>query len=367
MIKNFGQTLKVFSLVSLFVFASVASAATYEGETVSKVVNRSGKNLNGSTVQSLSITSDIYRVSLEWRWVDEVVFDCEDDLLSDGTSGDWKGFFNAPKEDKAARLAAAIKGVGISTAERLLEDGVFSNKPRSWRQFADRIERASEDYGTGFGYQVLVEFKKENMINLGYLVEGQCGTKVVSVRKLVPVKNYYRTESKDFEIRIKNAPLLRGEQERITISFDGFDDKIYVSSDYNSYVFDRWENNNKVVYELDGTRLQVRPANSLEVTRDSITGTLKLKVVDSAFDSDLGHRRVIVGKVELDKSGWKKNVLLGSIAPTVLDTDDAVSVIDTGVVVEAGSSIIVRYSIRYEDSQYYNSDESSSKKLKLKL
>ena len=43
------------------------------------------------------------------------------------------------------------------------------------------------------------------------------------------------------------------------------------------------------------------------------------------------------------------------------------SVIDTGVVVEAGTSIIVRYSIRYEDSQYYNSDESSSKKLKLKL
>ena len=83
--------------------------------------------------------------------------------------------------------------------------------------------------------------------------------------------------------------------------FDGFDDKIYVSSDYNSYVFDRWENNNKVVYELDGTRLQVRPANSLEVTRDSITGTLKLKVVDSAFDSDLGRRRVIVGAWDLAK------------------------------------------------------------------
>lgn len=359
--------LGLLAVVALFVSVA-ANAATYEGETVTKVFGRVGKDLNGAARLSTTLDARIYRVSTKMQWVDEWVFECEDDLFSDGSRGDWKGFFSARRADKPARLAAAIQGVGLSTAEMLVEDGYFRHKPRSWREFVRSIEDADDTYQTGFSYEVLVTYKKNNLINLGYLVEGQCGYVIKKRLRRVPVKVFHRSESRSYEIRINNAPLLTAEKESFTVSFDGFDDSIHFRSAYNDYQVDRWTTNDKVVFELTGSRKLVRPDNTLSATASSSTGKLQVRVSDAAFDKDVlrGTTRTIVGKVYVDRSGWKSNKHIADFAQP-LNNDSATTLIeDLGVQVPQERILIV-YSIQHQGSRYYSSEPSFTKKLRLNL
>ncbi len=87
-----------------------------------------------------------------------------------GKSEAWDAFYSAPKSRKANALADAIKGVGESTAEKLIAADYFHRKPRSWEDFSNEINSAANRgvIGKDISYQVLVKYKAENAANLGY-------------------------------------------------------------------------------------------------------------------------------------------------------------------------------------------------------
>ena len=200
-------------LSTMLIVSGTLSAQTYEGTTVHKKISRSGLNIDGLSEYDFSLSSDVYRVTSELRWVEERVWECEDDASGDGSTGNWHGFFNVPKEQKAQAL---------------------SSKPRSWRAFAKVINDADDRYETGFSYEVLGKFKKENMSNLGYLVEGKCGYVTKRVFRRIPVRKFHHTEQQDFLVTITNAPLLSGEKESFRIVYDGFESRIVVDTSYNT-------------------------------------------------------------------------------------------------------------------------------------
>lgn len=365
---------KSLALVGMW-FATIATAATFEGTQVSKIVERTGKNLRGEASATFQLASEIFRVTVKREVVAETVWTCENDVPADGKGGDWKGFFSATKEDKPYRLAEAIKGIGVETARRLVNDGFFDSKPRSWADFKKKVQEADNEFQTGFSYDVIVKFGKENMINLGYLVEGQCGYKTEMVERLVPVRTFVRNEVRQYQVRINNAPLLNGESEKITVSFDGVEDSINVNSYYNDYKIDRWNQNGQVVFDLAGVRKQVRPANDLNVTANVANGKLELSVTNTAFDAEVAAMEdmTIVGKVEIDKGSWKNTFSrqstldLGTFEKALSKTSSETNVGDVGVQIPAGTNVTVSYEVRVNGSRFHSNEKSSSKKLKLKL
>jgi hypothetical protein len=360
--------IKSLALMGLVV-GGLASAATFEGTHVSQVVERVGKDLKGEASRSFSLTSEIFRVTVRREIVPELVWDCEDSEPADGTKGDWKGFFEAKKEDKPYRLADAVKGIGVETARRLIDDGYFSNKPRSWKEFKHRMTEADAEYQTGFSNEVIVKFGKENAVNLGYIVEGQCGYKTILVERLVPVRTFVRNETRQYQVRILNAPLLTGEVEKLTVSFDGVEDSINANSYYNDYKVDRWNQSGTVVFDLTGVRKQVRPENTLNLTASVTAGNLAVNVADAAFDAEVAaqEERFVVGQVLLDKRSWKSNVNLGSFEKPLSKTSSVTTIADLGIQVPADANLLINYQIRVGASRYHNGEASTSKKLKLKL
>lgn len=114
----------------------------------------------------------VVRTRLVPGWVIDTDAICEGYQCSGGggKSAAWNAYFSAPKEQKDDRLADAIKGVGAATAKKLVAGGYFKSKPRSWQAFVDEIDRAvsSGTIEKGVRYQVVVQYRYENMINLGY-------------------------------------------------------------------------------------------------------------------------------------------------------------------------------------------------------
>ncbi len=362
------KVIQSLALVGLFL-GSLASAASFEGTSVTQVIERTGKNLQGDDTRAFSLTSEIYRVTTRREVVPELVWDCEDSAPADGTHGDWKGFFEATKEDKPYRLADAVKGIGVETARRLINDGYFNNKPRSWKEFKNRMSDADAEYQTGFSNEVIVKFGKENAVNLGYIVEGQCGYKTVMIERLVPVRSFVRNEVRQYQVRLQNAPLLAGETEKITVTFDGVEDSIYVNSFYNDYKVDRWNQNGGVVFDLAGARKQVRPDNTLNLAATVNAGNLAVSLSDGGFDGDVSalEDRFVVGKVQLDKRAWKSNVDLATFDQPLSKTSSVTTLNNLGISVPAGESLVIYYQIRVGSSRFHNGEPSSSKKLKLKL
>ena len=359
------QVFKSLTLAGLFL-SVLASAAVFEGTPVSKVLDRSGKNLQGDGNSPFTLTSEFYRVTTRREVVPELVWECEDDQPGEG-KGDWKGFFEAKKDDKPHRLAEAIRGVGVETARRLIADGYFSNKPRSWKEFKQRMNDADAEYQTGFSKEVIVTYGKENAINLGYIVEGQCEFKTVMVEHIVPVRTFVRNETRSYQIRIQNAPLLTGESEKITVTFDGVEDSIYANSYYNDYKVDRWTQNDTVVFDLAGSRKQVRPDNTLTLTANVSGGNLAVQVADAAFDPDLGEDRHVVGKVQIDNRAWSSNKELASFDRPLSKTSSVTTLSDLGIQIPEKTNILIYYEIRIGSSRYHSGESSTQKKLKLKL
>jgi hypothetical protein len=353
--------------MAVALFGATAFGASFETEPTTKTVTRVGKNLRGDAIYNLTVDANVYEITTVPQLVDELVYDCEDSIIGDGR-GDWKGFYEAPKELKAARLAEAIKGVGLSTAQRLVKDGYFHTKPRSWREFADRIESADNRYNTGFSTAVLVTYKRENMANLGYFIEGKCGYKTVRSMKMVPHRTFARTVSRGFELRVRNAPLLLGESESFNVTFDGLGDSLGIESYYNGYTYRRYESGRAVVYELLGNRKVVAPNNSLNVAVRNAGGYVALSVSDTTFDPEVDTRgtRVIVGTVEIKKGGWRSNESLARferrLEPNRRDTE----ITDLQVAIPQGQTVVVRYQLRYEGNPYYSSEPSTRKEARLK-
>ena len=250
-----------------------------------------------------------------------------------------------------------------------MDDNTFSNKPRSWTEFKNRIKQADDRYETGFSYDVLVTFKKENMTNLGYLTEGQCGYKIVWNWVTVPVKKFHHDETRNFEVRLAGGPLLSNEKESISVSFDGLEEIVYISSNYNTYVYRKSDLNGTVLVDLQGTRKQVRTVNDVNLTASVANDRLLVNLSDTTFDSDLAalEDKFVTIKVVVDNGWFHKVTDLGSFEKPLSKTSSVTDVGDLGIVVPAKKNLIITHRVRISGSKFHTGDLTSEKKLKLKL
>ncbi len=150
-----------------------------------------------------------------------------------GKSALWDSFYGARKEQKTQRLADAIKGVGEATAEKLIAANVFSSKPRSWDAFASAIRQAERSgvIGSDITYQVLVKYRAENLVNLGYSA-GSC--KVVTYScdvwvdryvweeftnsRQVTRRNIIDTVRRSVEVVVRDPVLQNFERDVVTVA-----------------------------------------------------------------------------------------------------------------------------------------------------
>lgn len=145
-----------------------------------------------------------------------------------GKSEAWNAFYSAPKDQKPKALSGAIKGIGDSTAKKLVDSGYFKSKPRSWEEFASEINRAAGQgiIQKGAATDILNTYRGENASNLGYNNQScseQAYTCQQWVSVLVPVpftdqrsvdkQKISDTRQFDVEVEVKGALLLPFEKD----------------------------------------------------------------------------------------------------------------------------------------------------------
>ncbi len=210
----------------------------------------------------------------------------------DGSSGNWENFFNVKQSEKAAALARAIRGIGPSIAEKIVQNNLLTSKPNSWADFGRTIRRIETQLGArGFNYkfagQVLEVYGYDNMISLGYGSERSCRTvesvcNQVSVQEFKTLSHYVR---RNIVIDVKNQLLQSFETDTLTVNV-GTEaaDVRYSATGSNEYsaTIDR----SGTVLEVEGKRLKrALPVNEITkaLTKDSAGNFAWNLVVPSKF------------------------------------------------------------------------------------
>lgn len=222
-----------------------------------------------------------------------------------GKSELWNAFYSAPRAQKPAALARAIKGIGQPSAEALVNSGYFGSKPRSWQDFAAEIKRAG-DRGViqkSAATAVTSTYRAENLVNLGYAADS-CSERAyactVWVDRLMPVRftNYrdvvrrkiVATRLYKVTALVSNARLLSTERETVSFRVDenGAVLESEVSSTYNRYaVVTTPAGTGNVRVALTGVQRFLRDLSANVVRKDSfetVNGTPTFTLdIDASF------------------------------------------------------------------------------------
>ncbi|MBN8536679.1 MAG: hypothetical protein J0M15_06475 [Deltaproteobacteria bacterium] len=313
---------------------------------------------------------------------------------SAGKSAAWDAFYSAKKEDKANRLAAAIKGVGKSSAESLLAQGFFHSKPRSWNEFKTEINRAASQGAITAQVATLVlsTYRSDNMANLGY--SGGCTStpyacdevRVIREGYYVPqtcdnaMEQVIDTKPMSFQFEVKNAVLLPSEQEQLTFHLSGNLNEITLdSSNYNNYQFvvNPISNNAANIDVLGSGRKQVYlPGNAFQSVQlipvDKKAATLQVSVSPNVLPVDATEQLMLSYEVRTCAVGWlgtcgfgwdKKQTFNGSLTTTVtnfpVSTDLAPG--------KKGLRMEVEVKIYKQNSIYHNATPASKVSDKITL
>jgi hypothetical protein len=225
--------------------------ATVTMQVTSQASNGSGKaNVNQEMIWTE--TEQFTDTRNEYREY-EVPGQCSDFVCSAGSakSALWDNYFAATKERKSAALAAAIQGIGGSSADALIAKRFFSSKPATWQAFANEINRAAQagviqkSVATG----VLTTYKYENISNLGYAREScrevvsNCTvviSKLVSVpftnTRQVPRSKVVQTKTLNVNVQVTGAVLMSTEVDKLSLKISENGTLVNIeSSGYNRY------------------------------------------------------------------------------------------------------------------------------------
>ena len=332
-------------------------------KTASEDISHTGKNLSGASAELQLISNKV---------LIETIRHC-DITEGNGSSSNWGGFFNAKKEDKAGILAELIIGVGKPTAERMIELGTFKDKPDSWKLFKDRIRQADAQINGNLYKNVIEDNGAKNKDNLGYQKIKTCNDSDVST----VVARISRT----VHLNIQGAPLLSGESETLTVSMKGNDDNQVALSfspattNYNHYtIMSNIDNpyNNHAEIVVRGTRIQVTPSNTLDVSINSVGTSGSITVRNTAFDPETTPTSGAKIRVTVtDTKGSWKSIFSSD---TTLDTREfdlntsSSDTLITGLKMNAseGKHVELSYTLEYTSSPYYNMKATSSKEVSSK-
>jgi hypothetical protein len=334
--------------------AAPALAQDLEGVATAFTVTHSGKNL-GTKASSgnKTISATVNRV---WTQLDPV----QDQVLTYvcpqgvGKSPLWNAFYNAKKEDKPAALAAAIRGVGQSTAEKLVDMNTFHTKPKSWDDFADRILDADGVLRTGFSKEVLFTYGSENAERLGYSATYGCSYQYRTVTRLELRKHsqFYATNSRQFRVDIEGGALLNGEQETFTVHYDGLNEpSLTATQSYNTYTLSVTQEGPVKVFSLRGQRKQIQASNVASAALVREGGKLVLKGSIPGYDSTLPNGGSAYVNISIkENSFWSadKEVYAGQV---LVNNDGSFS--SDAIPGKSGQKYIGTYSLQYVGSAYY--------------
>jgi len=280
------------------------------------VVNHSQGNNN---FRDLVVTAQEWDVYDEWvkkretwnEWVCE--YEVPDDRLSD-----WKDFF---RTRSPSALADAVKGIGELRARTIVNSGYFRSRPRSWNAFVNEIYGIENDLGgsedsiRGLSRDVIQKYGDENRRNLGYDNYSSIRKNVLDLyesenKSSLGYEDTWRTDPpsqpsinchweqrtrerwvqerterkmRDFPARLDlsflNSVLLRGETERIGVSFDGRNVQFEIGSALSTYTISE---DSAYVYTLNGTGRKAVAPDSADFSASLVNknGSLVLIVKD---------------------------------------------------------------------------------------
>lgn len=201
--------------------------------------------VNPSTrLVNLNFSIPVYRYDYATRVVPAICFQTECSVeQGNGKQGDWKGFFNVSVEKKANALSEAVKGIGKSTAEKIVRHDLLTHKPDSWPLFVKEIKRIEKKleslgYTVSFSKEVIEVYGYENRVNLGYYSAQSC-TKVpydCYLTQVVEVKTKVREIPRFLQVFINGQTLQSFEKDAVTITVGNENNEVFVSSEgYNNY------------------------------------------------------------------------------------------------------------------------------------
>jgi hypothetical protein len=249
--------------------------------------SQNGAKLNGF-VGRVNLTAKLYETTT--YTVKTSKTQCDNTLNGDGSKGDWNGFYNVPRAEKAKALAAAIKGIGLVSAEYLV-DLFLKDKPDSWSEFTRVIrdaERVLDQRGlvqSGWGTKVVETYAAENQRNLGY-ASRDCRTVVSSEKKTRRdlVKEHYAT----VDLQALNLSLLPGEHEVVSVTYDGRNVTVQTTQNYN-YISNFvskgafYNGSAHSMVTLTGSRKRTQVANNVDVNRSRLANDGTIALAHSAY------------------------------------------------------------------------------------
>jgi len=372
------------SIVSLMVAFSAANVSAQYGAPVLKAVpqtfNVTISPQNKNVPQIINANIQINQVVTRWENVRTTCsqVDCSD-TTGDGSRGNWNGLWSAySRADKVRALAASVKGIGRSTAEKLIDAGSFRYRPESWRQFSAHI-RSSEQtlkaqgYNYNFAENVLGQYGAENAINLGYNTGNACQTRYYdcTIPQEVTREEFYRVVPVTVEVVATNYLLQSFETDRaeISLSIEPFNSNPVVSasfSGHNNYQALQSNEYGRTKITLQGTgrilnRLPSDAVNVVSLTSDSMGLSMLVSVNGNYLPRGDGASRLIM-QYEVCRTSW-----VGTCYEVALPARDvelnstSQSIRIEGGNIKRGSKYYVRFKAARINSMFYDSKLNSSK------
>ena len=246
----------VLVLMSAGAQAQLRTTTRWSTETVNLSVQGLNSQARFSKQFDKILEVEVQRTCQEWiegtggGWVTGTCYELEC-TQGAGKSPAWDAFYSAKKEDKARKLADAIKGVGKASSEALVAGNYFSSKPRSWADFKTEIKRA-ETAGVitaQVSSMVLNQYQNDNRQNLGYS-SSDCRSVPYACQIWQDgtpgyYRNYTCTETEtqvidtryvNFQVNVSNAILLPYETEKFKLNLSPEFSNISVQGAYyNNY------------------------------------------------------------------------------------------------------------------------------------
>lgn len=290
------------TVATLALSATSGAQAQIGGDRVQQSFARAGKDMGAAQVLRQSLTANIYDSFMTMvPTLESVPVGLKCKTETPEGKDVWGNTFSLVGEVKAQALAQIIDGLNLKNAEKIVVAGYFAKRPKSWKAFSKEIRTADQALNLGITQKVLVKNGDSNIQKLGYY-SSDCVTEyeTQTVLEAQEQRNPLGTKTGNFVIQIKDGILLKGENESITLNYDGISDSLEFSSNYNQYrIVSRNENfsNGTIVYQVEGTRQAVTPPNMVSATLINVGGEAQLQVNDESFDPAIAGQTVLIGEV----------------------------------------------------------------------
>jgi hypothetical protein len=358
--------MKKLLLLVLAVTSVSAFAQRYEIGRATKAI----KIAQATTDATVRLNIPFYKI--EERLVIEKVL-CRIPTCSneqgDGSEGNWHNFFGARQNDKAKALAAAIKGIGETTAEKIVDNNLFTNKPDSWREFSALIKKiekqlAARNYNYKFATQVLEQYGYDNMISLGYGSERNCQyvETVCDQVSLKEVKTFSHYLERKLSVVVKNQTLQSFENDTVEITAGSAASDVSVSTTgFNNYAANLYERGS--VLELDGTRiLRAVPTEGTIVAltkNDAKNLVLNVTVPAKYATSSEDKGSSISATYDICRADWFGGCfdVVGGPWSSPLSGNKLTKTFTAGTL-KKGSNYFVRVRLNKVDSKFYSESKS---------